>query len=140
MKNYDDIINLPHHTSKTRPRMSREARATQFGAFRALSGHEDMIEETARLTEDMLELSENKIDTLNFKLNTLYKELNESYEVAICYFIPDKLKSGGEYTVFNGKIKKIDLYQRAIITEDNNSIPIDLIYDIQSDIFEKADV
>ena len=140
MKNYDDIINLFHPTSKTRPRMSIEARAAQFGAFRALDGHEEMIEETARVTEDKLQLSENKIDILNTKLNLLYKKTDENAVVTICYFIPDKLKSGGEYALYQGKIKKIDLYKRIIITDDNKSISIDSIYDIQGEIFERADV
>ncbi len=140
MRNYDDIINLPHHTSKTHPRMSKEARAAQFGAFRALDGHEEMIEETARLTEDKLQLSENKIDILNSKLNLLYTKLGENPEVSICYFTPDEFKSGGEYKFYKGKIKKIDLYMRTIVIDNYKSIPIDAIYDIQSDIFEKADV
>ncbi len=140
MKNYDDIINLPHPTSKTRPRMSKEARAAQFGAFRALDGHEEMIEETARITEDKLQLSENKVDILNLKLNLLYRKLGETPDVAICYFIPDELKSGGEYTFYQGKIKKIDLYKRLIITDDNIIIPIDMIYDIQGELFKRADV
>lgn len=140
MKNYDDIINLPHHTSKTRPRMSKEGRAAQFGAFRALDGHEEMIEETARVTEDKLQLSENKVDILNVKLNILYSNLDDSPDVTICYFIPDELKSGGKYTFFQGKIKKIDLYKRLIIADNNKPIPIDFIYDIQGELFENADV
>lgn len=140
MKNYDDIINLPHPSSKTRPRMSKEARAAQFGAFRALDGHEEMIEETARVTDDKLRLSENKIDILNYKLNLLYRNLSECPNIIICYFIPDENKSGGEYTFYKGKIKKIDLYKRIMITDDNKSIPIDSIYDIQGEIFERADV
>ena len=140
MKNYDDIINLAHHTSKTRPRMSKEGRAAQFGAFRALDGHEEMIEETARVTENKLQLSENKVDILNLKLNLLYGNLKDTPDITICYFIPDKLKCGGEYAFYQGKIKKIDLYKRLIITNDNKSIPIDLIYDIQGELFERADV
>ena len=40
---YDDIINLPHHVSSTRPHMSIEERAAQFSPFAALTGHEDAI-------------------------------------------------------------------------------------------------
>ena len=34
---YDDIINLPHHVSTTRKRMSMIERAAQFSPFAALS-------------------------------------------------------------------------------------------------------
>ena len=37
---YDDIINLPHPTSKKHPRMSLYARAAQLSPFAALTGHE----------------------------------------------------------------------------------------------------
>ena len=45
---YDDIINLPHPTSKKHPRMSLYARAAQFSPFAALTGHEAAIKETVR--------------------------------------------------------------------------------------------
>ena len=55
---YKDIINLPHHQSKRRPRMSMIDRAAQFSPFAALTGHNDAIIETARLTDRKIELDE----------------------------------------------------------------------------------
>lgn len=49
---YDDIINLPHPTSKRHPRMSLYARAAQFSPFAALTGYEEAIRETARQAEE----------------------------------------------------------------------------------------
>lgn len=46
---YDDIINLPHPTSRNHPRMSLHDRAAQFAPFAALTGHDAAIKETARL-------------------------------------------------------------------------------------------
>ena len=40
---YADIIDLPHHQSPTRPRMSLYARSAQFAPFAALSGYDEMI-------------------------------------------------------------------------------------------------
>ena len=51
MEKYNDIINLPHHKSKKRPHMSAHDRAAQFSPFAALTGHDDAIKETARLTD-----------------------------------------------------------------------------------------
>ena len=43
MDNYEDIIDLPHHISKTHPRLSIEQRTAQFAPFAALTGYEDEI-------------------------------------------------------------------------------------------------
>lgn len=137
MNNYDDIINLPHPTSKKHPRMSAVSRAAQFGAFRALTGHEEEIEETARLTEPMLDLSENKVSVLNNRLNLIMLRKSENPLVTICYFKPDERKNGGEYIEISGVIKKTDTYQRVIVMEDGAIIPIDSVIEIESDIFEE---
>lgn len=50
--NYNDIILLPHHVSQTRPRMSKLARAAQFAPFAALTGFDEIIEETAKTNEE----------------------------------------------------------------------------------------
>lgn len=44
---YDDIINLPHHVSKTHPQMSMHSRAAQFAPFAALTTHGEAIDNTA---------------------------------------------------------------------------------------------
>ena len=33
MKDYEDIINMPHHMSKKHPRLSMKQRAAQFAPF-----------------------------------------------------------------------------------------------------------
>ena len=40
---YDDIINLPHPTSKKHPRMSLYARAAQFSPFAALTDTKQLL-------------------------------------------------------------------------------------------------
>lgn len=49
MKNYDDIIQLPHWNPKTHSRMSLYNRAAQFSPFKALTGHDAAIEDTAHI-------------------------------------------------------------------------------------------
>lgn len=45
---YDDIINLPHHQSKSHPRMSIAQRGALFSPFAALTGYDDTIDESGR--------------------------------------------------------------------------------------------
>ena len=71
---YDDIIDLPHPTSKKHPRMSRQNRAAQFSPFAALTGYDAAIRETARITEDRRELSEDAAVELNYKISLLQQE------------------------------------------------------------------
>ncbi len=52
---YDDIMDLPHHVSKTHPQMPVADRAAQFAPFAALRGHEDAIRRTQRLVEERME-------------------------------------------------------------------------------------
>lgn len=68
---YEDIINLPHPTSKKHPRMSRQNRAAQFSPFAALTGYEAEIREMARQTEKKKQLSEDQWDMLNEKIMEL---------------------------------------------------------------------
>ena len=56
-ENYEDIINLPHHVSSKRPQMPMLDRAAQFSPFAALTGYDDAIHETARLTNNKVDLS-----------------------------------------------------------------------------------
>ena len=50
--NYEDIIDLPHHVSLTRPQMSIYDRAAQFSPFAALTGHNEAVKETERKNEE----------------------------------------------------------------------------------------
>ena len=46
--NYEDIINMPHHVSKTHPQMSMMQRAAQFAPFAALTGYDAAIKEAEK--------------------------------------------------------------------------------------------
>ena len=50
-RQYDDIINLPHHVSKKHPQMSLYARSAQFAA---LTRYEDVIKEKEVNNGDVL--------------------------------------------------------------------------------------
>ena len=62
MNKYDEILSLPHHVSPTRPQMPRADRAAQFAPFAALTGYEEVIDETARVTQQRPELDEARLE------------------------------------------------------------------------------
>lgn len=128
---YDDIINLPHHRSMDREHMSLQDRAAQFAPFAALSGHEEAIEETARLTDDQVILDENTVERINGKLYELSQNLSEKHEVSVTYFVPDATKSGGAYLTDVGTISKIDAIEQILIMDSGMKIKMDRIVRIE---------
>lgn len=137
--NYDDIINLPHHQSKVRPQMSLYNRAAQFSPFSALTGYEDAIEETARLTENKHTLSDEETDMLNRKMALLKDKISEHPTISIRYFIPDELKDGGSYSTISGELRAIDSVNRLVILQDGTTIPFDDIENILGDVFNSLE-
>lgn len=135
-REYDDIINLPHHVSTTRPHMSDINRAAQFSPFAALTGYDAAIKETGRLTEERVELDEYTKEHLNDRLQIIADQLKEHPEIAVTYFQPDAKKDGGAYITASGTAKKIDIYERVIIMTDDTTIPIYEIISIEGQIFE----
>lgn len=135
-REYDDIINLPHHVSATHTRMTAINRAAQFSPFAALTGYDVAIKETARLTDERVELDEYTKEYLNDRLQIIADQLKENPEIAITYFQPDAKKNGGAYVTANGTAKKIDIYERVVIMTDGMAIPIYEIISIEGQIFE----
>lgn len=135
MNKYDDIINLPHHVSKTRNPMSLYNRAAQFAPFAALTGYDDAIEETARLTETKVELSDELKNDLNQKINFIKNNIKVHPEITIKYFVRDNKKSGGIYKSLTSIIKKVDDFNKCFIFADNTNVYFDDIISItwQSD-------
>ena len=136
MSKYDDIINLPHHVSKTRKPMSMESRAAQFAPFAALSGHDEAVNETARLTSSRMDLSQEMLDNLSLRLAYA---LEQGAPVTVTYFQPDAYKDGGKYVTASGIIKKVDDVEGTIVFSDKRTIRLDDIYWLDGDIFNDFD-
>ena len=135
MGKYDDIINLPHHVSQTRPQMSMIDRAAQFSPFAALTGYDAAIKEIGRLTDTKLEIGDEERDVLDRKQQYLQKIVADRPEITITYFVPDEKKAGGSYTSHTGSLKRIDYYERVFVLTDGTKIPLDEIADIESECF-----
>lgn len=136
---YDDIINLPHHRSDKRPKMPLCDRAAQFSPFAALTGYDEAIKESARLTEQRRKLSDEKKNELNAKLSLLRIKNRSRTEVNIIYFITDQKKDGGAYTSVTGAVRRIDDCRRIIIMENQQKIPLDDIWGISGQVFREME-
>ena len=136
---YDDIINLPHHVSATRPQMSMQDRAAQFSPFAALTGYDAAIKETGRLTDEKIMMDEEGLNILNMKFQILIDNLFDEPEVTITYFKPDERKSGGAYIEATGTVKKLDEFERQIMMQDGTKIPMDDILDVDGELFKSLE-
>ena len=127
---YDDIINMSHHISKKHPRMSLENRSAQFAPFAALTGYEDEVEETARITDKRIEITDEIKSKINMKLQIIQEKIKTNPKVTITYFISDNKKEGGSYKTVTSNVLKIDQYKKLVVLKDNTKIFISDIINI----------
>ena len=132
MGKYDDIIDLPHPTSKRHPPMTVSDRAAQFAPFAALTGYEDAIEEAARLTDEQEELGEDAQRELNDKLRLLMASAEQHPELTVTYFEPDTKKAGGRYVTLTDCLKRIQVVAQTIEFTSGKKVPLASVLDIES--------
>lgn len=130
---YDDIINLPHPTSKKHPRMSRQNRAAQFSPFAALTGYHEAILETERITENKRELSEEAANELNHKISFLQQEKTGMKKIKVIYFEEDNAKDGGTYITKEDYFKRIKTNEGILVLASGMQIPLNDIFKIEID-------
>lgn len=132
---YEDIVDLPHHVSPTRPQMSRADRAAQFSSFAALTGHDAAVRETARRTASRIDTAEDQRYELDLKQQLLAQVLPSQPEVTVTYFVPDTRKVGGAYVSVSGRLKRIDSRRRVLLLDNGTEIPMDDVLELESPIF-----
>lgn len=123
MGRYDDILNTHWPRPTSRPRMSIEDRAAQFAPFAALTGYDDVLTETARLTQRPVFLTEESLEELNRQLKLAAVKIDTQPEVIMTVFYEDARKEGGRFETVTGNLKKIDLYQGGLVLTDGREIP-----------------
>ena len=132
MNNYDDIINMPHHVSKTRKPMSLQNRSAQFAPFSALTTYDEAIREVARETSKKIELDDGIKLTLNDKLSFIKTNIKLRPKVTITYFDKDIRKENrGSYKTITGNVRVVNEVDREIILVDNTRISFDSIVSIE---------
>jgi hypothetical protein len=133
---YDDIIHLSRPVSKKRSPMSNFDRAAQFSPFAALTGYEETIEETGRLTDSAVELWEDARIELDRRQQFLLENAGRNPEVTVRYFSPDSRKEGGAYLTAKGFLKSVDPIHRILQLQDGTRIPLDNITELNSPLFD----
>ena len=114
-----------------RPQMSMLSRAAQFAPFAALTGYDDAIRERGRETDEWREPGEAESEELNRSVARLMERIAEQPRVRVTFFRPDERKRGGTYSVWNGRVKRIDEHERRLCLTDGRTIPMDFITQIE---------
>lgn len=127
MGKYDDMIHMDRPISKNHRPMSIENRAAQFAPFAALTGYDDAVEETARLTDKKIELTEEMKSEIDEVLMEIQRREGTDTLVTVTYFVEDLYKEGGEYITDTITVKRIDTATRQIILKDKRRLKIDNI-------------
>ncbi len=135
---YGDILDQPRPASP-RKKMSMTDRGAQFSPFAALTGYEDAVEETARLTDRETVLTEESKALLDEKLRIIASYPEDLPEIAITHFVPDERKAGGAYRVTVGIIREISQTDACIVMMDRQKIPLEHVRDIRGSLFSDLD-
>ena len=125
---YDDIIHLDRPVSSRYAPMPRQSRAAQFSPFAALTGYDDAIAETERLTSPRIELDDSQRALLSDKLS----RLRRGDLVSITYFVYDEYKSGGAYVTATGPVKTVDPVTHTVTMQSGAVIPMEDILTVET--------
>ena len=136
MGKYDDIMNIRYPSPEIEKDFpDRVLRAAQFAPFAALTGYDEAVAETARITDIKIDLDESVKEELNRKLSWFMDNLNGMPEASLTYFVPDRRKDGGRYVTKIGRIRNIRAYERDVVFEDGKSVLFSDILNIESEMF-----
>ena len=124
---YKEIINLPHHESEERKHMSLYDRAAQFAPFAALTGFDDDVEETERVTESRAEMAEDRSVRMDEMLNYFLLKIREQPEIVLTVFEEDTKKAGGSYREIKGRLKRFDEYEKKLYLTDGTAVSVNSI-------------
>ena len=126
LHNYDDIIDLPHHVSPNRRRMSNVERGAQFSPFAALTGYGAAVEEAARLTE-----TEEGREPTEERSASARRLATGPAKATVTCFRPDEKKSGGAYVRVTGTVRELDLPAGVLVLADRTRLPLEQIRNIR---------
>lgn len=126
---FEDIIDHPHHVSKTRLQQPLMARAAQFSPFAALTGYDDEVQETARLTDMFAVMTEDQSAVLDDAFQRMLEM--DRPKVTIRYFKPDSRKEGGSYQEYSGTFRFYDVGSHILKFTDGMEISTEMVCGIE---------
>ena len=116
--------------------MSLNDRAAQFLPFAALTGYDEAINETARLTIDKKLLGPEDKALLNKRLAVVKSTIKNKPTILITYFAKDEKKDGGVYKTTETIVQSIDEVRKVLMLPNREEIRIADIYKIDGGIFK----
>ena len=122
MNCYADIMAHGRYRLRAHRAMTVSARAAQFSAFAALSGFDDEISETARLTDPFGEMAEDDLAALNAAFRRLLDAASERPAVTVTYFQPDAHKQGGAFLSYSDRFRHYDAAEGVLCFEDGKRL------------------
>lgn len=126
-----ELVNYPYKGSQRPGKMTLYARAAQFSPFAALTGYDELLAESSRLTEDRREISEDRAEHINECLHIIAESYPQRIGARITYFVPDNNKRGGAYETAEGLVRQIDESEMTVVFDDGRAVPINDIFDIE---------
>lgn len=124
---YEAIIGMEHHVSSRHERMARLDRAAQFAPFAALTGYDDVIRETGRITKKRMMLDEDMKALLDMRLS---QAMESHVPVTVTWFVQDGRKEGGEYVSLTSPVAGVDAARGELRMECGSRIPLADVVDI----------
>ena len=103
-------------------------RATQFSPFAAFTGHDGIIAEAARLTDERPILDESVKQEISDLIQLASTDSN--LVLNIVYFVPDSRKTGGAYMEISGRIKKLIPHEKLLIMNTGTRIPVEDVIEV----------
>ena len=132
---YADILDTPYRPVPGRPQMPRRDRAAQFAPFAALTGFDDEISETARLTDSFSGPDELQTALLDERMRLLAEHLDERPFITAVCFRPDEKKKGGAFVTVEGNVKYLDMTARVITLTDGKKLNMDSLLRLECPLF-----
>lgn len=132
---YRDIFYLEKPRSRRVTHLSAESRAAQFMPFDALTGFDESIAETERLTSSHSALDGYAVAELNERFGYLKIRNFPKVKITMTIFVRDLKKEGGSYVSVEGIVRNIDEITRKVRLDDGRIFSLDDIEALDGDIF-----